>query len=212
MRPDCTLAPTVEYVKLCRGRGAFHDSACYDIGPYASIKQYVLAYYDKEIYYYSNAPHSAFNYDTFDLEPRADFVQRLKVKRTTVKAELEAHPRQEPFVLCHGGLQGRNFMMRGMETAASFDWEFAGSFPLCELFDSGVEVLEMADGESTEECFRWCNKISKLVEVVVRERQWSARDLELLMSDGDPVLQSARVEMLPEHIGGSEANVASKEE
>ena len=52
MQADGTLGLAVEGVKLFRGRDALHDPAYYDIGPYDSIEQYVLAYYDKEICYY----------------------------------------------------------------------------------------------------------------------------------------------------------------
>ena len=50
IQPDGTLGPTVEGVKLFKGRKAFHHDSCYDIGPYSSIERYVLAYYHKEIY------------------------------------------------------------------------------------------------------------------------------------------------------------------
>ena len=212
MQPDGTLGPTVEGVKLFRGRDAFHDPAYYDIGPYYSLGQYILAYYDKEIYYYSYAPDSDFDDDTFDSQSRTDFIEHLRVKRATVKAELEASPRQEPFVLCHGDLQGRNFMMEGTEIAAIIDWEFAGSCPLSELVDSGVEVLEMEDEESTEECFTWCAKIRTLTEQIARERDWKESDVDLLMSEGDPLLQGARVEMLPEFSSETEGDDAIGEE
>jgi hypothetical protein len=65
MRPNGTLGPTVEGVKLFRGRDAFHDPAYYDIGPYDSID--ILAYYDKEVHYYSYAPDSDFDDDIFEL-------------------------------------------------------------------------------------------------------------------------------------------------
>ena len=212
MQPNGTLGPTVEGVKLFRGRDAFHGPECYDIGPYASIEQYVVAYYNKEIYYYSNAPDSDFDDDAFELESRADFVKCLGGKRASVEAELQANSREEPFVLCHGDLQGRNFMMQGTNIAAVIDWEFAGSFPLSELVDSGVEVLEMDDEESTDECFKWCDKICRLTEQIARERKWPATEVELLMSEGDPIIQGARVEMLPEYSGGLETEDTSEED
>jgi aminoglycoside phosphotransferase (APT) family kinase protein len=212
MQPDGTLGPTVEGVKLFRGRDAFHDPAYYDVGPYGSIDQYILAYYDKEDYYYSYAPDSDLDDDIFESHSRTDFIQHLRVKRATVKAELEASPRQESFVLCHSDLQGRNFMMEGTEIAAIIDWEFAGSYPLSELVDSGLEVLEIEDEESTEECFTWCDKIRTLTEQIARERHWKESDVDLLMSEGDPVLQGARVEMLPEYSSETEGNDAVGEE
>ena len=129
-----------------------------------------------------------------------------------MEEELKSNPRMEPLVLCHSDLQGRNFMMQGTNIAAIIDLEFAGSFPLSELVDGGIEVLEMGDEESVKECFEWCDKICKLIDEIAKERNWQATDVELLMSDGDPVVQSAKVEMVPEYSGGSEPDDASDQE
>ena len=67
------LGPTVEGSKLFKGRvsspflylllaadgngqGKFHSNDCYHIGPYKGTKEYVLACYDNEIYYYTCFP------------------------------------------------------------------------------------------------------------------------------------------------------------
>ncbi|KAG2750471.1 hypothetical protein P692DRAFT_20729471, partial [Suillus brevipes Sb2] len=47
------LGPTIEESKLIKGRGKFHSNKCYPIGPYKTTKGYILACYDKEIYYYT---------------------------------------------------------------------------------------------------------------------------------------------------------------
>ncbi|KAK3686515.1 hypothetical protein LTR37_019762 [Vermiconidia calcicola] len=198
MKPHGTLGPTVEGAKLFKGRDAYHDPVYYDIGPYDSIKHYILAYLDKEIYYYSHADDTVLDQDLFEEIKPAEFVRTLKEKRASVEAELDASPRTEPFVLCHNDLQGRNILMRGTEIAAVIDWEFAGSYPLSELNSDGMEVLEMVDDETEEECMRWSSKISELVEQVTRERGWAEDDIELLTSSGDRTLQSVRVEMMPE--------------
>lgn len=52
------IGPTVEGMKLFKGRDKFHSPDCYDIGPYHSTHAYVLGCYDKEIYYYTHAPDS----------------------------------------------------------------------------------------------------------------------------------------------------------
>lgn len=202
MNPDGTMGPTVEGVKLFKGRDAFHNHLCYDIGPYASIESYVLACYNKEIYYYSHAPESDIDEDLFEDTNRADFLQSLRGKQAAAKAELDAYTRDEPFVLCHGDLQGRNILMRGTDIAAVIDWEFAGSFPLSELLEGGIEVLEMVDDDTVEECFKWCGKISDLVAEVARKQGWSARNIDLLTCEGDNLIQSARVEMMPEDPSG----------
>jgi hypothetical protein len=43
MTPSGTLGPTIEGAKLFKGRNNFHHSAYYDVGPYLTIKQYILA-------------------------------------------------------------------------------------------------------------------------------------------------------------------------
>ena len=188
MEPGGLLGPTVEGVKLFKGRNAFHDPACYDIGPYGSISKYVLAYYDKEIYYYAHAPESAFDVDRFKLDSRAQFLQRLQEGKSSIKADVDATEPYEPFVLCHSDLQARNIMMKGTDIAAIIDWEFAGSFPLSELVDAGVEVMEMVDEETEAERLHWCSKIRTRVEHVARERGWEQSDIELLVSEGNSTL------------------------
>ena len=133
MTQDGTLGPTVEGCKLFKGRDAFHDPACYDVGPYDSIPQYILAYYDKEIHYHSHADPVVLDEYIFEDVDVADFVQTLREKRTAVEVQLEQNPRSEPFVLCHNDLQGRNILMHGTAIAAVIDWEFAGAFPISEV-------------------------------------------------------------------------------
>ncbi|KAK3058567.1 hypothetical protein LTR09_000131 [Extremus antarcticus] len=210
MMPDGSLGPTVEGCKLFKGRSAFHTPECYDIGPYQSIKHYILTYYDKEIYYYTNAPDSSIDHDFFDQVSQPQFVQTLKAKRAAVAAELEAHPYEEPFVLCHNDLQGRNILMNGTEIAAVIDWEFAGSYPLSELEDSGIEVLEMEDDETQEECFKWSGIIYGLVKTVARERSWTDHDFQLLTSGGNRTLQEVRIEMMPADPPDAEAGAVEE--
>ncbi|KAK5170464.1 uncharacterized protein LTR77_005052 [Saxophila tyrrhenica] len=198
MLPDGTLGPTVEGCKLYKGRDAFHSPTCYDIGPYATIKEYILAYYDKEIYYYSHASAPDLDEDLFEEVSPAEYVEALTQKQASLEAELNANPAEEPFVLCHNDLQGRNILMDGTSIAAVIDWEFAGSYPLSELEDTGVDVLEMDDEDATEECFHWSGVISDLVKVIAKERGWSNEDVKLLEDGGNPTLQAVRVEMFPE--------------
>lgn len=197
MEPSGASGPTAEGMKLFKGRDKFHDPACYDIGPYRTIGDYITACYEKEIYYFSHADESNFDEEDFEKISRDAFVQHLRDKIETVKAELESHPKIEPFVLCHNDLQGRNILMKGTEIAAVIDWEFAGSFPLSELSDTGVEVLEMTNDESVEECVKWLHKISDLTHEIAKERGWTEKDLALLTSDGDRTLQECRMEMHP---------------
>lgn len=206
MAPDGTLGPTVEGCKLFKGRDAFHSPTCYDIGPYTSIKQYMLAYYDKEIYYYTHASVSDLDDGLFEQVSQSDFVQALKDKRASLETDLDAEPYDEPFVLCHSDLQGRNILMNGTDIAAVIDWEFAGSFPLSELEDNGVDVMEMDSEDTTEECFRWSGVISDLVETIASERGWIDRDVQLIKSGGNHTLQAVRTEMIPEDAPDDEAD------
>ena len=59
----------------------------------------------------------------------------------------------------------------------------------------------MVDDESVEECFGWSHKIADLVRSIAVERGWKSSEVQLLVADGDPVLQTVRVEMTPETEG-----------
>lgn len=199
--------PTVEGAKLFKGRNAFHDPACYDIGPYSSVRQYILACYDKETYYHSHAGSDVLDMDLFDTTTPAEFVKQLQATRAAVEDKLDTAPVEddkpdEPFVLCHEDLQARNILMRGTDIISVIDWEFAGSYPLSELVNDGFDVLEYElsdDGEATQaECFRWSATIMSMVEQVARERFWKAEEIELLVRGGNKLLQAARVEMVPD--------------
>ncbi|KAG1906342.1 kinase-like domain-containing protein, partial [Suillus fuscotomentosus] len=143
------LGPTVEGSKLFKGRGKFHSNRCYPIGPYETTKEYILACYDKEIYYYTHAPASDIDTDFFELTSVEDFVQQLRVKKCQLETSFVAE--DEPFVLVHGDFHGRNIIMRGTQVQAVLDWEFAGAYPLGELLGGmGVDVLEVVDDKSEE--------------------------------------------------------------
>jgi aminoglycoside phosphotransferase len=198
MTPEGILGPTVEGVKLFKGRSRFHDANCYNIGPYSSIKEYISSYYDKEIYYHVHADDSMLDEEFFETTSALEWAEMLKAKKQSIETDLEQRPLSEPLVLCHGDLQGRNILVRGTTIVAVIDWEFAGSYPLSELDDGGIEVLEMVDEQSVEECFRWSIKISDLVVEVAEARGWTPDDVKLLKSGGCPDLQAVRVEMVPE--------------
>lgn len=126
-----------------------------------------------------------------------DFIQELRTTREKISLEAGTLCPNEPFVLVHGDLQGRNIMMKRTTIAAVLDWEFAGSFPLSEITSEGVEVLEMEDEAQEEECFKWFHRINDMVIEEAKSRGWAKRDVEVLASGGDPTVQGARVEMFP---------------
>ncbi|KAH8599529.1 kinase-like domain-containing protein [Bisporella sp. PMI_857] len=144
-----SCAPTVEGCKIFKGRRNFHRQECYDIGPYKSVEEYVRAYYDKEIYYYSNGVISDFDDDSIEEESqRNKWIAQLKERREKLE---RWKVRKEPFVLVHGDLHGRNILMKDGEIAAVLDWEFAGSYPLSEAIScTDVDVVE-ADSEELDE-------------------------------------------------------------
>jgi len=194
---DLSCAPPVEGCKISKGRSKFHRHECYNIGPYKTTEEYVLAYYDKEIYYYENATVEDFE-DTFEeTQSRETFVKHLKEERKTVKM-WEA--RKEPFVLMHGDLHGRNILMTSDgDLAAVLDWEFAGSYPLSEALSSGdVDVVEATSDELDEENTVWGFRIRQLIKEGAKERGWKGDDIELLSGDGDMVVGIARTEMIPD--------------
>ncbi|KDR66039.1 hypothetical protein GALMADRAFT_148205 [Galerina marginata CBS 339.88] len=190
------LGPTVEGSKLFKGRAKFHSRECYDIGPYKNTKDYVLACYDKEIYYYTHAPTSDIDCDLFEDKSLQDFVHQLLAKRGQLATSSVAT--DEPFVLVHGDFNGQNIIMQGSKVRAVLDWEFSGAYPLSELVGGvGFDVLEVIDDESEEENLKWNRMIMAMVGETARQRGWSEKLVEMLVSDGDPVVGHARMEMFP---------------
>lgn len=185
-------APTVEGPKLFKGRGKFHENECYPIGPYKSTKDYMLACYDKEIYYYNHASEDEIDADLFEDTSIRDFIEQLRRKRAALAATDMA---DEPFVLIHGDFHGRNILMKGNQIAAVIDWEFAGSYPLSEtLSDGGINVVEADSKELDDENTVWDKKIRSFIYELAIERQWEQEDIDLLMGDGNPELGRARSE------------------
>jgi len=201
-RQGTELGPTVEGCKLFKGRGKLHAPEFYNIGPYKSAKEYVLAYYDKEIAYYSHPVTAGdIDMDLFEKVQVADFVETLRrnrgnLQRGTDHLSADNNTEEEPFVAVHGDFHGRNILMNGTEVNAVLDWEFAGAYPLSELFD-GIDVVEMDSEEMEEENDKWNARLRMILKEVVEERGWGEREKRLLFSDGNPVLQTVRIEMFP---------------
>ena len=181
-----------------RTQDKFHSSAYYDIGPYKTTKDYVLACYDKEIYYYSHASEEDIDEDLFEEVTVKDFVESLEAERKTVVEDDAAFSPEEPFVLVHGDLHGRNIMVKDGSIVAVLDWEFAGVYPLSELLGGvGVDVLEMETEEDVDENNKWSDIIVNLAGEVAKSKDWDDRRLALLLSTGNPELQKVRIEMFP---------------
>ena len=184
-----------------RSQDKFHSLECYDIGPYNSTQAYVLACYDKELYYYTHAPNSCFDKGLSDTVARGDFIKTLQETRDRLALSTTSFLPEQPFTLVHNDLSGRNIMMRDKKIAAVIDWEFAGSYPLSEMMGGrGVDLLEMVDSETEEECNAWSLRVEELVAVAARARRWDEQKVKLLVGAGNDELGLARMEMVPDWI------------
>ncbi|KAI0975862.1 kinase-like domain-containing protein [Xylaria arbuscula] len=191
---DFSLAPTVEGCKLFKGRGKFHRTDCYPIGPYKTTKEYILSTYEREIHYYSHATDDI-DSSLFDDVSVQEFVEELRKKQEDLA---DANIVDEPFVLVHGDFHGRNILARGDQITAVIDWEFAGSYPLSEALSGGdVDVIDPDTEELDEENTKWGLKIRQYIQHEVTKRNWDQNRVDLFMGDGDPELGEARVEMFP---------------
>lgn len=189
--------PTVEGSKLFKGRGEFHSREYYHIGPYMSTKEYVLACYDREICYYSQASHHGIDIDSdlFTDTSVQDFIVELQKKKDGLAA---ADIADEPFALVHGDFHGRNILSNGDQVLAILDWEFAGSYPLSETLSGGdIDVVEAVSEQLDEENTVWNRTIRGLIVQEVTRRGWDQGQIDLLMGDGNPELGRARGEMFP---------------
>ena len=152
---------------------------CYNIGPYKSTKEYILACYNKEIYYYTHAPTSDIDFDFFEDTSLQDFIHQLQAKREQLATNFVAA--DEPFVLVHGNFNGRNIMMQGSKVRAVLDWEFSGAYPLSELVEGvGFDVLKVTDDDSAEENSKWSRRIMVMVGETAKQRGWTEQTIELM--------------------------------
>ena len=196
---DHTLGPTVESWNLYKGRAKFHDSSCENIGPYKTTKEYILACYDKEISYRCKALEE-YSDDPFVRNVSVEeFIDNLLATRRSIKDDDRAFVPDEPFVLLHGYLNGRNIMMRGGRIVAVLGWESAHSYPLSELLvGDGIDVMKMETKEDVHENGKCSDVIVELVGEIASSRGWGGRRLALLLGRRKYEMQKARVDMFPE--------------
>lgn len=190
-----------------RSQDKFHSPDCYDIGPYNSMYGYVLACYDKEIYYYTHASPSTIDESLFDVVPRDQFVKSLQETRDRLASSPSTFLPEQPFALVHNDINGRNIMMRDNKIAAILDWEFAGSYPLSEMLAGrGVDMLEMVDEETAEENGIWGLRMLELVAEAARARGKDEEMVKMLVGEGNEELGLARMEMVPDVFGEDESD------
>lgn len=171
----------------------FHSSAYYDIGLYPSTHSYVLACYDRDIYYYTHASPVDLGDDLFDYEgQRSKYTAWLQATRDRLFLDPSPLLLQEPFAFVYGDFCGRNIMVCEGHVRAIIDWEFAGSFPLGELLGgSGVELFELED-DNLREFGQWNDRMKDLAVEKAKARNWEEDKLALLVGEGNIELQLAR--------------------
>lgn len=189
-------------------QASYHSPQYYDIGPYSSSKAYILACFDREIYYYSHAPASELEgfEDVFTDISISAFIERLQHERNTLATQDSSVFEQidaEPHVLVHEDFHAGNMLVHEGHLAGIVDWEFSGTYPLSELvgFTAILQISGPADERddiTEQEEDRWHARYLKELEHVVKERGWKDKDVSTLMSDGHHLLHKARSIMFPE--------------
>ena len=155
------------------------------------------ACYEKEIYYYTNAPAEDLDEDLFESTSKEKFIESLQTARDRIVTDPSSFLPQEPFALVHGDFCGRNLMVHKGHISAVIDWEFAGSFPLSELLGGvGVELFELED-DNLWEHGQWSDRIREAAVEKARSRGWDEGQVALLVGRGNRELQLARREMIP---------------
>lgn len=157
----------------------------------------MIACYDGEICYYTNASAEDLDEDLFESTSREKFIESLRTARDTLSSDTSSFIPQEPFALVHGDFCGRNMMVHKGHISAIIDWEFAGSYPLSELLGGvGVELFELED-DNLLEYRQWSDQIRDVMVEKVRSKGWDEDKVALLVGQGNRELQLARREMIP---------------
>ena len=166
--------------------------------PYASTHAYVMACYDKDIYYYSHASDEDLDPDLVDNPTeKEDFIAELRSTRARLLADPSDFLPQEPFALVHGDFCGRNILVHDGHVRSIIDWEFAGFYPLNEVVGgTGIELFELEDANLMEYGM-WGDRMRDLLVDKARFRGWEEEKVELLVGQGNTELQLARREMVP---------------
>ena len=119
----------------------------------------MVACYDKEICYYTNASAEELDEGLFETTPKEHFIESLRTCRDRLFSDISSFLPQEPFALMHGDFCGRNTTVHDGHISAVIDWEFAGSCPLSELLGGvGGELFELED-DNLLEYRQWSDRI-----------------------------------------------------
>ena len=157
----------------------------------------MVACYDKEICYYTNASAEELDEGLFETTPKEHFIESLRTCRDRLFSDISSFLPQEPFALMHGDLCGRNTMVHDGHFSAVIDWEFAGSCPFSELLGGvGGELFELED-DNLLEYRQWSDRIKDEVVEKVRSKGWDEKKVALSVGQGNREVQLARREMIP---------------
>lgn len=181
-----------------------HSPASYDIGPYTNSKDYILACYDREIYFYTHADPEDIE-EFFEDSTVDDFIDILKRRRQELEDGGLDTFRQidsEPLVLVHEDFHAGNMLVRDGKVVGVLDWEFSGVYPLSQLL-LPAQILQISmplsdrDDQTELEEDHWDERFRRTVGEIVRERGWTEKDVQALLSGGRVELRVARNIMFP---------------
>lgn len=173
-------APTVQDCKSLDGRNDFYHDECYDIGPYHSCREWLLAYFDKEIYYYSNSTEKHWDGKTgmYDRNCVNQYVKLLKKDRRQLK---KTPLREQHISLVHMDLHGGNILVKNDEVVAVLDWDMAGFYPQSEMFNHFVLDPRGSDPAIKRENTSYMNMVKTILRKRLFKEGWVTEKMDELM-------------------------------
>ncbi|WEW54678.1 hypothetical protein PRK78_000100 [Emydomyces testavorans] len=203
---DFHPGPTVQGVKIFKGRYKFHSSEIYDVGPYFKSKDFILAAYDREIYYYTHGGDDI-EMDFFTKTPLPNWIEHLKTEREAIAAgekdDVCKLIDEEPFCISHGDFSTSNILVRDGNVVGVVDWEFAGMYPLSEILGP-IDIISLAEKHyrfdsdaAEEEMEKWNKQVLEDIEAIARQRGWAEKNVKVLMGDSHDIFSTAQFEMFP---------------
>ncbi|KAF8515216.1 kinase-like domain-containing protein [Gautieria morchelliformis] len=176
--PDGLPSPIVNDVDASNGRAELDQFGLYNIGPYESLREWVLSCFDRQIHYFDQMLHhetlkqweARFKMEMEDwlhlLTPET-VLEKIKSKRDAfIHADQLPFDSSHPFVLRHGDFHGRNVLVSRTSPrtiVAVIDWDFGGSQAL-PLADDDFEVISGPDdAKEAQEQEHWRKRIDELI-------------------------------------------------
>lgn len=202
---EVRYAPTVEYCKMIDGRENFHSNSFYHTGPYKTTKDYFLGCYEKEIFYNTKTDKIETWYGTC----AKSHGRELEKQR---KALSYAEIIDEPFVFIHGDFHGRNIMVKDGRISGVIGWEFAGSYPLSQVFFEGLTFVGSYSDEDEYKFYHenklWEGEVREYMIRLARKRNWEEHHIDMLRwGSTDPRMRKVRRTMEPVARGGAHLDI-----